>query len=179
MIFLTICWSQLSLWNDDDDMSVIHAKFKWKQRWQCWWQCQAHTSHVQMAGQGQDPHEERQAGTFNIQCYHNITILFVLPPRGLVWSGRLLIHNSQCGPFLVNTVGGFLVIFPRGHVLDCNIVYYTYSNQNAAKMSQERRKEAAKPRRVWIQARSSTDEKKSFRYLRIKNIGFGKEIKQL
>ena len=79
-----------------------------------------------MAGQGQDPHEERQAGTFNIQCYHYITILFVLPPRGLVWSGRLLIHNSQCVPFLVNTVGGFLVIFPRGHVLDCNIVLHIF-----------------------------------------------------
>ena len=41
-----------------------------------------------------------------------------------------------------------------------------YSHQNAAKMSQESRKDAAKPRRVWLQARSSTEEKKSFRYLK-------------
>ena len=40
------------------------------------------------------------------------------------------------------------------------------SHQKAAKMSQESTKEAAKPRRVQLQARSSTEEKKSFRYLK-------------
>ena len=56
-----------------------------------------------------------------------------------------------------------------------NKKYKSSSDQNAAKMNQERRKEAANPRRVRLQARSSTDEKKSFRYL--KNIGFLKTQK--
>ena len=49
------------------------------------------------------------------------------------------------------------------------------SHQKAAKMSQESTKEAAKPRRVQLQARSSTEEKKSFRYLK-KNELRGGEI---
>ena len=62
--------------NVDDNARHIHHMFRWQVRVK-----------IPMKKDKQVP------SIFNVIII--LLFLFVLPPRGLVWSGRLLIHNIQ------------------------------------------------------------------------------------